>query len=204
MWKRSWKTSLPRNLICFDYFPSRLGSASFGSLTQVLAHTSVPWQRHKELETFSLQCQNVPGHCKVPQHQQSLTDAPFPLGCSLPFWQEAALGSSSQWQECLNPSVESLRDTCPAIHTQKSSGPVEKHMKFYKCQSPLHFSYVDTWARSNWLQNRFLFVFFDIQRVNFCFPWRAFGTWVESRCCLPQDGLWTIYALSKSHKKSPV
>lgn len=207
MWKRSWKTSLPRNLICFDYFPSRLGSASFGPLTPVLAHTSVLWQRPKDLETFSLHCQNVPGHCKVLQHQlnvaawpsSSLSNAPFPLGCSLPFWQEASPGSSSQWQECLNPSVESLRDTCPAIHTQKSSGPVKEHIKFYKCQSPPYFSYFDIWTRSNWFQNQFLFVFFDIQSVNFCFLWRAFGMWVEIRCCLPQNELWAIYALSKSH-----
>lgn len=92
---------------------------------------------------------SAPAECGSLAQQQSLTTAPFPLGYSLPFWQEASLGSSSQWQECLNPSVETLRDTCPAIHIQKSSGPVKEHRKFYKCKPSPRFFYLDTWTRSS-------------------------------------------------------
>lgn len=150
--------------------------------------------------SWALQSPSAPAECGSLAQQQPHY-CPF---SSLPFWQEASLGSSSQWQECLNPSVESLRDTCPAIHTQKSSGPVKEHIKFYKCKPPPHFLYLDTWARSNWFQNWFLFVFFDIQSVNFCFPQRAFGMWVENRCCIPQNRLWTTHALSRSHQKPEV
>lgn len=119
--------------------------------------------------SWALQSPSAPAESGSLAQQLSLTSAPFPLGCSLPFSEEASPGSSSQWQECLNPSVEFLRDTCPAIHTQKSSGPVKEHIKLYKWKPPPCLSYLDTWARFNWLQNWVLFVFFDIQTVNFCF-----------------------------------
>lgn len=46
-WKHSWKTSLSGNLICFDCFPSRFGSASFGPRLRFLATPLSPGRGRK-------------------------------------------------------------------------------------------------------------------------------------------------------------
>lgn len=95
--------------------------------------------------------------------------------------------------------MEPLEDTCLATRTLISSGPVKKHMKFNKFQSPFMLFTFDIWTRSNWFQKQFLFVFLDIQSFVFSGD-RLPCLWVETGYCLPPNELWAMYAPSKSNQ----